>query len=334
MLILGPLWCLNLILVFLNFTLVIFLGVTNDSQKYFFTLKIPQSQEIFLPHSEIPKLEKLFDRDLFNTQLPFEVGEKIFVYQPTIFVNPIYTPSLPGKLEVIDQVNSEQGVLPPLQLVLRGTIIGDNPLYNKAFIENLRTKEEKDYVIGDIIEDAQIVFIGKSQINFIRSNGQEEMIYLNKLLKIEEEAIQKILWNKICYLNRNQVREINTYLLGLKIKSLASFIDELGLITFFEKNIPIGCLVTGAMPDSLASVFGLMNNDVLLSLNDISFSSVSSRIAAYEFVMKQKDNYGFVFRLALLRDNKVVEIDFLLESNSNSSTKHAGILNLKKIDKL
>lgn len=334
MLILGPLWCLNLILVFLNFTLVMFLGVVNDSKNYVFALKISQSQEISLPHSEIPKLEKLFDRDLFNTQIPFEVGEKIFVYQPTIFVNPIYAPSLPAKLEVIDQVSSEQTILPPLQLILRGTIIGDNPLYNKAFIENLRTKEERDYVIGDIIEDAQIVFIGKNQINFIRSNGQEEMIYLNKILKIEEEAIQKIFWNKICYLNHNEVREINTYLLGLKIKSLTSFIDELGLITFFENNIPVGCLVTAATPDSLATVLGLMNNDVLLSLNDISFSSVSSRIAAYEFIMRQKDNYGFVFTLTLLRDNKIVKINFLLEKNANSSTKHAGILNLKKIDKL
>jgi S1-C subfamily serine protease len=130
------------------------------------------------------------------------------------------------------------------------------------------------------------------------------------------------------------VREINPYLFGLKIKSLTSFIDQLGLMTFFEKNVPIGCLVTGVTTDSLGLAFGLENNDVLISLNDISLHSVDSRIAAYEFVMQKKDLPGFLFTLTLLRHNMIEKINFLVQSNIDTSMKHAGILNLKKINKL
>lgn len=332
MIIIGPLWLLNLILVFLNFVMLFFLGLTQHAQVYDFSIKGIKNEEVFLPKSDIPDLNSLFDRDLFNTQVPVESGEKLFVYQPVLLLKNIIPPLFPSRIPVTEIPRYEQEILPPLQIVLRGTIISDNPLYNKVFIENLRTKEEKDYIIGDIIEDAQIVFIGKTQVNLIRSNGQEEIIYLNKLLKIEEEAIAKLSWEKICSL-KNGVREINTYFLKLKIKSLTAFIDELGLVTYFENNLPQGCLVTTAPPDSLGSALGLLSGDVLVSINDFLLNSVDSRISAYEFVLKQSEIQGFLFKLKLLRNNNFIEIDFHLFHDVAKSNQRIGVLNMKKVDK-
>ena len=45
-----------------------------------------------------------------------------------------------------------------------------------------------------------------------------------------------------------------------KIKSLSAFIDELGLITIFEKNTPIGCLVQEIKKESLSIMMFLSHS--------------------------------------------------------------------------
>lgn len=331
MLILGPLWFLNFILIILNFILISFLGLTYSPLKYDFNMKNIKINEISLPRSQVPVLSDILDRDFFNTRSPVEVNEKIFVYQPTTLVNEIFAPMVPEKIQIMDLPLYEQEVLPPLQIILRGTIISDYPLHNKVFIENLRTKEEKDYIIGDIVEDAQIVFIGKSQVNLIRSNGQEEIIYLNKSLKIEEEAINKLSWNQVCFI-KNDMRLINTHFFVLKIKSLAMFIDILGLITYFEENVPKGCIITEAHQDSLAYALGFLNKDIILSINDIPLNTVESRVKAYEFIMNNKKNKDLVIKVKLLRNNSIIEILFQLYNDLLSSANHIGVLNLKEVD--
>jgi len=104
---------------------------------------------------------------------------------------------MPSEIPLRFVDNKARDFLPPLQLNLHGTIINSNPKQNKAFIENAKNKEEKSYNLGEIIDDAQIIFIGKNKVIFIRSNGQQETLYSNKNSENEEDISSKIPWNKI-----------------------------------------------------------------------------------------------------------------------------------------
>lgn len=328
MIIIGPLWFLNLLLVGLNFLMISFFSFTYKPVTCDVSFKNIVTSEITLPQSVLPSLENIIDKDLFNTRPPVTPDTPIFVFEPKNLVSLINVPPLPEAIPLGTVPYYEQEVLPPLQIILRGTIISDNPLHNKVFIENLRTKEEKEYGVGDIIDDSQIVFIGKSEVTLIRSNGQEEMIYLNKLLKIEEEAINKIGWTQVISFKEN-LRFINTRLFKLKIKSLGWFIDELGLITVFKNNIPVGCVVHGAGNDSLGLALGFQNNDIIVAINDIEINSVASRIAIYEFIMKNKNSKDFTIKVSVLRNEEMVDLLFKLLEENVGFTKHVGILNIK-----
>jgi type II secretory pathway component PulC len=331
MIIIGPLWFLNLILVTLNMILIVFLGITNDKIKIDFSLKNIQFEKIILTKSDIPTLNEITDRDIFNTIMPTSNETKIFVFEPRNLVNILYPPSEPEIIPIQNNIIIEKEILPPLQIVLHGTIISDNPLTNKAFIENVRTKEEKDYIIGDIIEDAQLVYINKHKVSLIRSNGQEENIYINKILKIEEEAILNTPWNKVIRLDNNNVKIINLDLFNYKIKSLNSFIDELNIITIFDKNIALGCLIQNAEEGSLGNALGFEKNDIILSINNILVNETQLRLEIYDLIIKNKNDDNFFISVNIKRNDQVINFLFKLEKNKKKTiNKTMGILKINE----
>ena len=334
MIIIGPLWFLNLILIGLNLILITFIGITENKINIDFVFKKNNIQKLILIKSEIPILNNITDRDIFNTIIPISQENKIFIFQPKNLVNIIYPPHQPSALPIQNNISLEKEILPPLQITLHGTIISDNPLENKVLIENTRTKEEKDYIIGDIIEDAQIIFINKYKVTFIRSNGQEESIYLNKLLKIEEESIANTNWKKVIQINENNIRVINLDLFNYKIKSLTSFIDQLGLITIFEKNIHIGCIIQNTGEGSLTEALGLEQNDIIISINDIPVNETYTRMKIYQLILDNKINPFFLISVNIKRDGLIFPLQFQLKKNVKKViSKTMGILKITETHK-
>lgn len=334
MIIIGPLWFLNLILVGLNLILITFISLTNNKITIDFLFQKSEIHKIILPKSEIPSLNNITNRDIFNTKMPASKETKIFIFQPKNLVEIVYPPRAPEPLPIQNTLYANKETLPPLQIILHGTIISDNPLDNKVFIEHIRTKEEKDYIIGDIIEDAQIVYINKHKVILIRSNGQEETIYLNKLLKIEEEAIANTQWNKIIQLGDNNIRSINLDLFNYKIKSFSSFIEQLNVITIFENNIPIGCLMQNTQEGSLAHALGFEENDIILSINDILVNEANTRINIYELILDNKNNQNFLISVNIKRNGLLFTLQFQLKKNEKKSNpKTMGILKISELHK-
>lgn len=314
----GPLWFLNLTLMVLNIILIIFLGVSYNEIKINFLFKNKNNEKIELIKSEIPNLSDITERDVFNTVDPIKKQKKIYVYQPNTIVNIINPPLIPAPLPVQPEVVLEKEMLPPLQITLHGTIINDNPLKNKVFIENIRTKDEKDYSIGDIVEDAQIVFISKDKVIFVRSNGQEEGIYLNKLFKIEEEANNNISWDKIITTN-DTVKNIDLNLFGCKIKSFGAFIEELGLATYFENGVAVGCKIKNARSNSLGQVLGFIENDIIISINNLPVNTTETRARCIDFVVKNVKNEEFTINVAFKRNNEIYNGLFKCYKNSKKN---------------
>lgn len=334
MIIIGPLWFLNLILVGLNLVLITFISLTNNKININFSFQKNQTEKLILTKSEIPTLNNITDRDIFNTIMPASKETKVFVFQPKNLVTVIYPPVVPQPIPLQNSINTEKEILPPLQIILHGTIINDNPLDNKVLIEHTRTKEEKDYIIGDIIEDAQIVYINKYKVIFIRSNGQEESIYLNKLLKIEEEAISNTTWSQVIQATENNIKIINLDLFQYKIKSLSAFIDELGLITIFEKNTPIGCLVQEIKKESLSNALGFQENDIIISVNDILVNAPDTRMKIYQLILDNKNDQNFLISVNIKRNELIFPLQFKLKKNEKKITsKTMGILKITEPQK-
>lgn len=326
----GPLWFLNLTLMMLNFILIIFLGVSYNEIKINFLLNNKNNEKIELIKSEIPNLAEITERDVFNTVDPIKKQKKIYIYQPNTIVNMIYPPAYPTPLQIQPQVVFEREMLPPLQITLHGTIINDNPVKNKVFIENMRTKEEKDYSIGDIVEDAQIVFISKNKVIFVRSNGQEESIYLNKLFKIEEEANSNISWNKIITTNDN-IKNIDLNLFGYKIKSFGAFIEELGLATYFENGIPVGCKIKNTKSNSLAQVLGFIENDIIISINNLPINTTEARATCINSIIKNFINEEFIINVAFKRNNEIYNTLFkCYKNNKKNVAKNNGLFKINE----
>ncbi len=326
----GPLWFLNLTLMVLNIVLIIFLGVSYNEIKINSLFNSKNNEKIELIKSEIPNLGDITERDVFNTVDPVKKQKKIYVYQPNKIVNIIYPPACPPALPVQPQVVFEREMLPPLQITLRGTIINDNPVKNKVFIENMRTKEEKDYSIGDIVEDAQIVFISKDKVIFVRSNGQEESIYLNKLFKIEEEANSNISWDKIITTNDN-IKNIDLNLFGYKIKSFGVFIEELGLATYFEDGVAVGCKIKNARNNSLGQALGFIENDIIISINNLPVNTTEARAACIDFIVKNVKNEEFTINVLFERNNEIYNALFkFYKNNKKNVPKSNGLFKINE----
>ncbi len=338
MIIIGPLWFLNLILIGLNLILITFINVINkkidiDSslQKTNIEKNVPNINPSNM--NPIPN-QDIFNRDIFNTTTQKQTESNIFIFQPKNLVDIILPPTKPQPIPTQTSIFKEKDLLPPLQIILRGTIISDKPLNNKAFIENVRTKEEKDYIVGDIVEDAQIVHINKYKATFIRSNGQEEIIYLNKLLKIEDESISNTSWDEVIKVNTENIKVINLDLFYYKIKTLSAFIDQLNLITLFEKNIPIGCLVQYSGKDSLANALGLEENDIIISINDILVNDTQMRMQIYELILNNKNDQNFLISVKIKRNDLIIPLFFKLKKNKTKNKKRTmGMLKINELQK-
>jgi type II secretory pathway component PulC len=285
-------WVVNLSLVL---AIVLYMSV-------FFVLKkeIPHPIVLKISKTEIrldqkkqdPNLEYIFKSPLFgffeNITKTQKKELELPVYIPKNFVSFPNMPSEPSELTEDDIPIPEIPILPPLQVTLKGLIISSNPLHNRAFIENIRTREEKLYKISDIIDDSQIVSINRTNIIFIRSNGQQETIEISNSFLNEKKEDSLQLKNIIIKLSNNSF-EINTALFGKKYPTIGHFLDDLDIITYLENNIPIGCIIGFINEGNIAYELGFRTDDIILSVNGIPVGSAENRISIYESILLDKN---------------------------------------------
>ena len=156
--------------------------------------------------------------------------------------------------------------------------------------ESIKTKEERSARLGDIVEDAQVVFIGKNKAVFIRANGQEETLYINSASAEEEKLLSlQTPWNKIIYKDNDEIYKINLSLLSKRTPSISHFLEELDIVTAFQGVIPIGCQIGTVPKESLAFSLGLETHDIIKKINNISVATPEERINIYEEIIDQEN---------------------------------------------
>lgn len=283
-------------------------------------LKLSQKTDSLSQENAPSDLSKDFSalvkRDILNT-VTLPSVEETFQFFPAGEVVPLIPiPLAPDPIQMELPTKNEINFLPPLQVFVRGTIISSNPNQNKTFIENGRSHEEKGYSVGDIVEDAQIMFIGKDKVVFIRSNGQQESIYLHAAASIKnnEEEFRKSNWDVVVAEDENKIKRINVALIKERSQTVGHFINELDLATYFDKGIPVGCQIgANDTKGSLAHALGLKSGDLIISVNGIPTSTIDSRVMIYEQIMTHDyDLEEFVVEVSVMRSMQPLLFHYVL----------------------
>lgn len=322
-------WFLNSFLVIFLLSVISYLSFIHVQKEDRHIIKKVLVDDSIIVQKEPPKMKSILEKDVFVSLPVIPVDEQRVhgSYYPQ--TQSIQIPQIPSDLPIEEMEEQIQDFLPPLQVSLKGTIISNNPKYNRAFVENMRSKEEKSCMVGDIIEDAQIVSIEKSKIILVRSNGQQETLYLNSISAQEEKSYNKIPWSKIVVEDEEEGSySIDVRLLKKRISTPGHFFDELDLVTSFEKGLPVGCKVGRQEHDSLVSALGLVVNDIIVSVDGIGCSIAEDRAEIYEKLFKidyEKDPSSI--EVVVKRNNTMVYYVYnLFASTVQQYKKSLGIL--------
>jgi type II secretion system protein C len=278
-----PFWIANSLLLLLLIAVLLLM--------YFSRTPIPEREDI-QPSIHVPRkkeetltinISKIYEQDLFGTY--YKEAEPI----ETIKIPLLPEPPQPQPM-IIPKLPEPQ-FIDPLNVVLKGiVVISTQESKNRAIIEDNQTKKEVIYKVGDMIEDAQIIRIFNNKVILLRSNGQQEVLYLREQdAKLDPAYAMIHGWNNVVQEVGTNHYRVNKEILLERVHNLAQFIDLLGLTTAYQNGQSIGCQVSEADNNSLGKAFGLHMADVILSINRISTASTQDRLKIYQTMLSMQD---------------------------------------------
>lgn len=265
------------------------------------------SEEIKLPKKDLVKIDpsKIYLNDLFDTYKPPlpPVEEK---YRP----KPMPQPPTPRLVTM--PMKPLPKFLEPLKISLKGVIIGNNEELNRAIIENVQEKTSKNYKVGDKLEDARLIRILRNKIILLRSNGQQETVYVNpRDAEIEAMLLPTYNWSTVVKKVNEGQYEVDPDGFIEKVQNLAQLIEILDLTTVYRKGKSIGCRIGKIEKSALAQALGFMRGDIILSINDIPTTTTKNRFAIYKMITAM--NEGDLIKVQLTRKQIPVTITYTLK---------------------
>lgn len=298
-----PLWMINSFLLIFLVIVILFISFTRQQVPYRESIESTAPAPLSYTSSTI-NIEKIWESDLFDTyQKPAEEIEEMPQLQqpPPPQPQPVMIPEVPTPQ-----------FLDPLDITLKGImIVTNNDAQNRAIISDNKTQREAVYKVGDQIEDAQLVKIMSNKVIFIRSNGQQEVLYLREkdarqdptyaVIGNWSEVVQKISENKFMISSRAFIN---------RVTSLAQFIDMLDLTTVYKQGTSIGCRIGTIAENSLGSALGLHTDDIVVSVNGISAGNTANRFGIYKTISNLHEDDTIT--VDLLRDNQEMTYTYVL----------------------
>lgn len=302
MLIKSPLWILNSILIALSACIIFFILLMRDSIPARKTLRYTVHA---LNHKENHiDLARIYENDLFNT---YDRVIPQIVEIPKVL--PLPTP--PQAVPLPIEPEQKPQFLEPLPITLKGVIFTLKEQDNRAIIADNKSKKEALYKTGDVVEDAELIHIGRNNAIFIRSNGQQETLFLTPAdAQNDPQFKEDDSWTLVIKKLHDSLYTINVKAFTERVTHLAQFIDLLDLTTSFERGKSTGCRVGAIAPNSLGITLGLMSNDIITSINGITPTSTKERVSIYNQI--KKANPGDTIVVTALRNKAPITISYKL----------------------
>src|SRR3990167_5647352 len=255
-----PFWILNssLIAILLVCSLIIFFSDTTLGPKKSIE---PSPDKVHQKPATPINLQTIYKSELFGTFDSGQIAPTKIEHKESKLPPPPQPVIVPIPAEPTDKF------LEPMDIKLTGTITLTDESKNRAIILDTRTKTQASYRVGDDVEDAQLIRIFRNKVIFLRSNGQQEIIFLDQEEALINDPTPN--WKQII----DKLSE-TTYLVDPnkfieKISNISELIHQLNLSGALKDGKSIGVKVGAGLKDGLAPALGLDSGDIITEVNGI-----------------------------------------------------------------
>lgn len=308
----SPLWILNstfTVLFLISLLLVFFMRVQIPVR----TLLAPQAPSV-ARESDSSKVNPvlIYGNDLFGTVTKPVEPKKEEEPAP----KEIVIPEPPKPISAAARSQTMPEFLPPLQLKLRGVVFNTNSLYSRAIVVNVKTNAETLCKIGDRIEDATLIHIGKKKAVFVRPNGQQETLFITDDDAKKDPLYQgERAWAAVITPLNDKTFRIDTVGFKKQITSVAQIIDQLDITPALEGGKNIGCRIGQLGQQSIGSHLGLKNGDIISAINGIKPSSTKNRVAIFKAIQEAGANQKII--VTVTRSGSPLELTYVVQPVTN-----------------
>lgn len=319
-----PIWIVNSTLLVLVLCALVFVLFTHVS--------LPEREDIEPTYYSAIKKEKklqinigqIYSADLFGTITAAEIAkapEEAFPLPPE-----------PQTAEIPDLPQPQ--FLDPLDISLKGIfVVSTDSTKNRTIIANNKTKKEASYKIGDTIGDAQLIRIFGNKIILLRSNGQQEVLFLREQdAKMDTGYAATDEWNQIVQPLSGTIYMLDPFAFAQAIPDLGQFIEMLHLITAYKQGVSIGCRIGTLDEKSIGTALGLQAGDIITSIDDIPATTMEERLNIYESVLSKKESDKIV--VALMRNQQKLTFEYILKELLPEGAKPEAPESQSRIQKL
>ncbi len=302
-----PFWIVN--------SSLLLLLLLTASMLYLLRMPIPQKESITPTATTTGKksaaaftvnISKIYEHDLFDTYQK-EEPQVVAASVPEV-------PESPQPIVATTPKPPEPLFVDPLDVVLRGiSIISTEESKNRAVIEDTKTGTEKMYKIGDFVYDAQLIRIFNNKIILLRSNGQQEVLYVRETdAKTDPVYVSVGGWQDVAHFQENGTIAVVRQEFVSRVKNLAAFLDLLDLTTAYKDGVSMGCRIGIVESNSLAYQLGLRPSDIIISVNDIPTALTQDRVKIFKTITNLSDEQPF--RVSLIRNGKEYTLTYIIET--------------------
>lgn len=317
MLVRHPVWIAN--------SALLVLVVTALAFAYFSRPVLPEHARIepkkYVPVKKEPLLdidiEKIYTNDIFGTYRKQEP-----IAPSTDYMAPFPEPPQPQQALIPPQPTPQ--FLDPLNITLRGIIvIGYDPDKNNAIIMDNKTNRESVYKVGDVFEDATLIRILSNKVVFLRSNGQQEVLYLQAEDVKNDAAFQFLAeWELTLKQTAQNTYQLDPEEFVKRVQNVGQLIDILELTTIYQKGKSVGVRIGQLDEKSFGAALGLEKGDIITAINNVPTASLQNRMAIYNQLTRS--TYGDIVTIKLNRagQEKIITITLTdLALNAIKKTK-------------
>lgn len=322
----NPLWILNSALIVLGVCAAITLLIVRSDLPSPSPITVREAPEPASRENMKVDITRIYNNDLFGTQI--QQAGPAPLEKPTL----PQLPQPPAPRPVVYTELPRPQFLPPLEIGLRGVIFTNDEQENRIIIADPKSGKEEIKKIGDKVLDADLIRIGKGKAIFLRSNGQEETLYISARQAQRDPVYPKILpWTKI--IQRVGPTEFVIDLPGFSehVRNLAQFIDMLDVTTAFDDGRVIGCRVGGFDNNALTTALGFEPGDIITKINGIDTTATKNRVRIYQEIRANGSTTPIV--VEFMRQGSPIKISYITRTiiEDENHTEAAPVIASEKV---
>lgn len=304
----SPVWILNsslAILFIINLGFILFSQVSIPKR---FKIE-PTASVQNINRKEPSKVDctRIHTDDLFATSAPkIEVPQE----EEKNKILQIPEPPSPKSMPYLEEPKPQ--FLEPLPLKLKGVIVSTQDRVSQAIIANTKSGKEELFSNGDKIEDAYILRILPNKVILIRSNGQQESLFITTAdAQTEIVNLKGSSWSSIVNVISENEFIVDPESFISQITNLAQFIDVLDLATVFKRGKSLGCRIGRISSNSIGDSLGLKAGDIITKINGVEPTDTNNRIEIYNKIKTLR--IGDKILVDVYRNGKIITIKYFLQ---------------------